>query len=321
MASVLRRIARIILYISVFVTTAGIGTYVTIHLLIRSDQHVVVPDLTGKDVVYALEILSDLGLNTKVKGTQFDAEIPKNHIINQSPDPGTELKAGRDVRLVLSKGVRWVVFPNLLGMDLSIADLIIEENDLSRRRLSHAFTDLQPKGTILAQYPVPGTKGVRGDTIDLLVSGGKRPRLLRMMSLKGMRLDEAIETIEKHHMTVGTIKQVDKPAFSVNTVVSQTPENGYPVLAGSSVELTINRTNPVRPAIQRHNATLFRYRLAMGFLRQKVRVRINRSDAAMDIYDAFVKPGEEIWLLIPRDEPTALFLYLDNELILTKHFD
>lgn len=34
--------------------TAGIGTYVIIHLLIPSDHRIVVPDLTGKDVVYAL---------------------------------------------------------------------------------------------------------------------------------------------------------------------------------------------------------------------------------------------------------------------------
>jgi hypothetical protein len=73
--------------------------------------------------------------------------------------------------------------------------------------------------------------------------------------------------------------------------------------------------------VQRQNATLFRYRVAQGFLRQNVRVRINRSDAAMIIYDQFVKPGEAVWLLIPRDAPTALFLYLDDELRLTKHFD
>ena len=317
----LRRLARIVLYISVFVATAGIGTYATIHLLIRSDHRVVVPDLTGKDVVYALEILSDLGLNTKVKGTRFDGVIPKNHIISQSPEPGAELKGGRAVRLVLSKGVRWVVYPNLVGMDLSMADLIIEENDLARNHLSYAFSDTQPKGRVLNQYPVAGTRGVRGDTIDLLISGGPRPQWLRMMSLKGLRLDEAIEIIENHHLAVGTIKQVDNPALPVDTVVSQAPENGYAVRPGTVVDLAINRTHPVRPLVQRQKATLFRYRVAPGFLKQKVRVRINRSDAAMDIFDAFAKPGEEIWLLISRDAPTALFLYLDNDLILTKHFD
>jgi serine/threonine-protein kinase len=301
--------------------TAGIGTYVIIHLLIPSDHRIVVPDLTGKDVVYALEVLSDLGLNTKVKGLQFDAKVPKHHIISQSPDPGSELKAGRDVRLVISKGVRWVVYPNLIGMDLSMADLIIEENDLIRKHLSHTHSQTHPKGRIMAQYPGAGTQGIRGDTIDLLVSSGPRPQLLRMMDLGGMRLGDAIDTIEKYQLTMGTIKQVDKPSFSVDTVVTQAPESGYPVLPGSSIDLTIHRANPNGLDIQRRNVTLFRYRAAEGFLRQKIRVRINRPDAAMNIYDQFAKPGEEIWLLISRDTPTALFLYLDNELILTKHYD
>ncbi len=309
------------MYILIFMAAAGIGTYTIIHLLIRSDHRVVVPDLTGRDVVYALEVLSDLGLNTKVKGLQFDPEVPKHHIIRQSPDPGSELKAGRDVRLVISKGVRGVVFPNVIGMDLPMAELIIEKNDLIRQHLSHTNSHSHAKGQVMAQYPNPGAKGVRGDAIDLLVSSGSRPQWLRMMDLSGFRLDEAIDIIEKHQLTVGTIKQVDKPSFSVDTVVAQSPEQGTPVLPGASVDLTIYRSNPRALDVQRRNVTLFRYRVAPGFLRQKVRVRINRSDSAMNICDRFVKPGEEIWLVISRDAPTALFLYLDNELIITKQYD
>jgi eukaryotic-like serine/threonine-protein kinase len=318
---VFKGFARILLYISVFMATAGIGTYATIHLLIGSGHRIVVPDLTGKDVVYALEVLSDLGLNTKVKGLQFDPAVPKHHIISQSPDPGSELKAGRDVRLVISKGVRWVVYPNVVGMELSMADLIIEENDLVRSHLSHAHSQTYPEGQILSQYPVAGTRGVRRDAIDLLISSGPRPQWLRMMDLSGMKLDEAIDTIERYQLTVGTIKQVDNPTFTVDTVVAQSPERGYPVLPGSSVDLTIHRASPRGSGVQRQNATLFRYRVAQGFLRQNIRVRINRADAAMIIYDRFVKPGEAVWLLIPRDAPTALFLYVDDDLRLTKHFD
>jgi serine/threonine-protein kinase len=140
-------------------------------------------------VVDALEVLSDLGLNTKVKGLQFDPTVPKHHIISQSPDPGSELKAGRDVRLVISKGVRWVVYPNVVGMELSLADLIIEENDLVRKHLSHVHSQSYPKGQIISQYPVAGTRGIRGEAIDLLISSGPRPQWLRMMDLSGMKLD------------------------------------------------------------------------------------------------------------------------------------
>lgn len=320
--TVFTRLARIILYITVFMTAAGLGTYFTIHLLIHSGERVIVPDLVGKEVVYALEVLSDLGLNTKVKGTEFSPVVPKHHVIDQHPDPGTEIKRGRDVRLVISKGMRTVVFPNVVGMDHSMAGIIIDENDLHQRKLTYTYSPDQPQGRILSQYPGAGTKSVRGDGIDLLISAGPPPRWLRMTDLGGMGLDEAIEIIEKHQLAVGTITQADSATAPVDTVTHQDPAPGAPVLPGTAVELTINRPNPGgRTDVQSRTATLFRYRVPQGFLRQQIRVRINRPDVAVDIYDDFVKPGEEIWLVVLRDVPTTLFLYLDDDLIMTKHYD
>jgi serine/threonine-protein kinase len=300
---------------------AGAGAYFSIHLLIRNDDHVVVPDLVSKDVVYALEVLSDLGLNTKVRRSEFHPFVPKHHIIDQYPEPGSEIKRGRDVRLMISKGASAVVIPNLMGMDISRADIILTENDLHQRNLSYAYSQTNPKGKIVSQYPMAGTKGKRGDSLDMLISSGPKAQWLRMMDLSNFGLDDAIDVIEKHQLAVGTITQVSNPALPLDAVINQDPKAGFPVLLGKSVDLTINRPNPKILGSQRRDASLFRYRVDQGFLSQKVRVRINRADSAMDIFNDFAKAGEEVWLIIFRDAPTALFLYLDDELIITKHYD
>lgn len=315
------RFAKIFIYIAIFIIAAGAGAYFSIHLIIRSDNHVIVPDLVSKDVVYALEVLSDLGLNTKVKKSEFHPIVPKHHIIDQYPEPGSEIKRGRDVRLMISKGARSVVFPNIMGMDVSMASIIIAENDLHQRNLSYTYSRTQPKGKILYQSPRAGTKGTRGDSLDMLVSSGPKADWLRMMNLKDLGLDDAIEIIEKHQMAVGTITLASNLTLPLDAVVTQDPKAGFPVLPGKTVDLTINRPNPKGMGSRRRDASLFRYRVDQGFLSQKVRVRINRADAAMDIYNGFAKAGEEVWLIIFRDAPTALFLYLDDELIITKHYD
>ena len=97
-----------------FFLAVGIGAYLTITLIIKSEDTVVIPEITGKELVYALEILSDLELNTKVKGSEYSADIPKNHIVFQEPEPGTEIKKGRDVRIIISKGARTIPMPNLV---------------------------------------------------------------------------------------------------------------------------------------------------------------------------------------------------------------
>jgi serine/threonine-protein kinase len=305
----------------IFMLAAGIGTYMTVHLLIRGENKVVVPALVGKEVVHALEVLSDLGLNTKVKGSQFSPSVPKHHIIAQDPEPGNEIKRGRDVRLVISRGARTVIYPNLAGIDLPQAQILLEQNGLRQGYLSHAYHQDRPEQEIVTQFPPSGSRGLRGDTIDLLVSAGPAPISIRMFDLKGMDLNQAITIVEKARLAVGNISAVIDPTADDDTILSQSPGAGYRVNLGAQVDITISRQAPRRTGIRHGSAQLYRYRVASGFLRQQVRIRINRPNATFDIFNAFVKPGTEIWLLVPRDVATTLFLYLDGELAKTEHYD
>ena len=75
------RILKIAVFCVVFAILAGISAYFTLSLVIKSEDTVIVPDFIGKDVVYVLEYLTELGLNTKVKGSQYSLDMPKHHVI------------------------------------------------------------------------------------------------------------------------------------------------------------------------------------------------------------------------------------------------
>lgn len=70
------RILKIGLLIATFMALAGISALIVLTLMIKSEESVIIPELMGKDVVYALELLGDLGLNTKVKGSEWAALHP-----------------------------------------------------------------------------------------------------------------------------------------------------------------------------------------------------------------------------------------------------
>ena len=106
------RIIKIVGLAVVFIIIAGASAYFTLTLVIKSEEAVIVPELVGKDVVYALETLTDLELNTKVKGSEYNNDLPKHHVIYQDPEPGTEIKKGRDVRIIISKGSKSIIMPN-----------------------------------------------------------------------------------------------------------------------------------------------------------------------------------------------------------------
>lgn len=322
MTVLLKRIAKIMLLMAIFVSAAAIATYLTLNWLIQSEDTVVVPNVVGKEVVQTLERLSDLGLNTKVKGSEYSAAVPKHHVIYQEPDPGREIKRGRDVRIILSKGPQSVVLPNLMGIGLAQARIFLDENDLLQGHLSYTYDPAVPKEEILSQYPRAGSLGLRRDAVDLLLSAGPAPQVLLMKDLRGLVLHQAMEIIETLHLTSGTIRSIREAGLADNTVVDHRPAAGYPVVAGSAVTFDVNHhATPAFAGGPRSGIALFRHRSAPGFLNEHVQVRLNRLESTVVLFDDFVKPGREIWLLVPKEQPATLFLYVDEELVQTTHYE
>jgi len=312
------RIAKIAAVCLAFILVAGITAYFTITFLIKSEDTVIVPDFIGKDVVYVLEYLTDLGLNTKVRGSEYSPEIPKNHVIYQEPEPGAEIKKGRDVRIIISKGAQTVLMPNLIGLSFSQARIILEENGLCPGNQSDIYDRNIEKEGVIAQTPWPATKVQRGTCVDLLVSLGKFGNAYKMPDLDGLTLENAILLIEKFDLPLGEIKSQYFKSRPRNTVVSQKPLAGYRVTEGSPVNLVINRRprkkdQEYEPDEKAPN--IFTYRLNNGFLRRHIRVELKSNGFTHDLFDEFMKPGEEIWLLIPTNNEATLLIYEDDQLI------
>lgn len=318
------RLVKIAAIGALFIGAAGITAYVTLSFIIRSEDTVIVPDFIGKDVVYVLESLTELGLNTKVKGSEYTAEMPKNHIIFQEPRPGSEIKKGRDVKIIFSKGPQMIPMPRLTGLPLQQARLIFEEQDLCRGSLASVLDDSADKDAVIAQFPASGTTIRRGTCVDLLVGAGPRPAAYKMPDLSGLPLEDALLTIEKFHLPHGEIKTQFQKDKSAGIVLEQEPPAGYRVSAGDEVNLVINRRREAGGAAEQAGTAtngIFHYRIDNGFLKRHIRVQLNRDGLTSDIFDDFVGPGKDIWLIIPGDKPATLLVYDDERLVRTEVYD
>ena len=308
----------------IFILVVGASAYLTLTLIVKSEDTVVVPDLMGKDVVHALELLSDLGLNTKVEGLEYNIKLSKNSVIYQEPEPGSEIKKGRDVRIIISKGPKSIQMPNLENLPVQRARIIIEENSLCQGEISGTYSSRIKKDSIIAQVPSRGTMVTRGECINLLISMGIRPRTYEMPDLRRRFLEDAIPLIENNNLILGKITSVFYKDNPLNSIVAQEPLSGYCVAEGTTVDLVINRKpgkngNGVSSGSQEDS--LFRYRLKDGFLKRHIRVVLNSFGVSNPIFDDFLKPGEEIWLIIPKNNNATVFLYEDDQLIQTKVYE
>lgn len=312
------KIVKITLLLVVFVTLAGISAYLTLTFLIKGEDTVVVPQLTGKKVVDVLKTLSDLGLNTKVGGSEYHDRVPLNHVVSQEPSPGMEIKKGRDVRIVISMGRRKIQVPDIIGMTLAQGLVVLEEKGLCGGVRSQTYSPVVKKDKIIAQSPAADIGISQGECVDLLVSSGERPRAYKMPDLNGLSLEDAILAIERHHMNFGDARSVYRKGKPLNSVIEQEPPAGSRVVEGTVVNLLANRRSgreePVRLDIRR-GVNLFRFKTDNGFIKSRIRVTLDWLGMSNDIFNGYMKPGKQFWFLIPRDNRVQVKVYQDDELI------
>lgn len=314
------KVLKIAAFGALFIVIAGVSAYFTLSLVIKSEDTVVVPDFVGKDVVFVLETLTELGLNTKVRGSEYSADIPKHHVIQQEPEPGVEIKKGRDVRILISKGTETVPMPNLIGLSQRHAVIIFDENDLCRGHFATTPDAAFERETVIAQVPLPGRLIRRGDCVDLLVSNGPRPLAFKMPVVTGLPLEDALVRVEQYRLAQGTIRAeqlIGKPARSI---LDQDPPAGYRVAANTAVDLVVNRRRDVTAAADATTGRIgsfFRYRTKEGYLRKHLRVQVKHPGFSIDLFDEFIRPGSDIWLILPTDEDATVLVYEDDKLTQT----
>ena len=315
------RAAKFIVVLAAAAAVFGISLYVTLTVLIKSGDTVVVPDLVGRATVQVLETLSALKLNIKVEGSEFNDTIPKNHVLRQAPDPGMEIKSGRSVRVTISKGPATVSAPNLAGLSSPQARLILEDNGLCQGRQSRMFDPGVEKDRIVAQTPAAGTPLAHGSCVDLLVSLGPRPNAYAAPDLIGQPMASAIGIIEHRGLTLGEITAADRKDRDPNRVVDQRPKAGSRLSEGTAVHLAVNRAPGKSNGKWVANSGFIRHRIKDGFLKKRIRIRMDGYGIADDLYDMYVKPGEEIWLLMPTAGTAEIKVYEDEELVVKRTMD
>ena len=320
----LRRIVKVFIIMAVFTIVAGVSTYFTLSLIIKSEDSVLVPDVIGKDVVKVLEQLTELDLNTKVKESQYSVEVPKNHVIFQEPSAGSEIKIGRDIKIVISRGPQTIMMPNLFGISLRQAQITIEELDLCLGATSSTSDMVVDKGDIKAQFPLPDSMVNRGVCVDLLVSKGPRPKSFKMPDIVGLQLDDALLTIDNSRLVHGEIKvryHRDKPKSSI---LEQAPLPGSRVEEWQTVNLVVNRRKSLASngsLVSGPSKRFFRYRIDNGFLKRHIQIQLKKGGISHELYDNFIGPDQEIWLIIPTDDEATLLVYEDEKLVHTEMYE
>ncbi|WP_314729535.1 Stk1 family PASTA domain-containing Ser/Thr kinase [Peptostreptococcus stomatis] len=139
-----------------------------------NSENVTVPSVVNMTVEEAQKSLEGTGLKLVVKSEEYSNGVSKDRIITQTPNENTTLKKGDSVSVIVSKGNSKVPVPNVVGLKLSQAEKLLNDNKLVLGNVKYEYNDAE-EGTVLSQSLVGGSSD-EGQKVSLVVSKGKKSR-------------------------------------------------------------------------------------------------------------------------------------------------
>lgn len=129
-----------------------------------------VPNVVGMTASQARVALETAGFPDISTSEEFSDSIPRGDIASQDPSPGSRIRSGQSVALVVSRGEAKEV-PAVVGQSQSQATRELEGLTLEVSVASQP-SDTAPEGSVIAQDPRPGSVLEEGDKVELVVSSG-----------------------------------------------------------------------------------------------------------------------------------------------------
>jgi serine/threonine-protein kinase len=145
-----------------------------------------------------------------------------------------------------------------------------------------------------------------------------------MPEIAGVSLDKSLLIIERTNLTIGEIGSRYDKHRPRNIVIDQEPPAGYRVKEGTPVNLVVNRESGKAVGTHLQQSlfgSLLQYRVTDGFLKKRIRVELESGGSFAEIFDDFLNPGGDLWILVPRDRDTTAFIFEDDKLVQTRLYE
>lgn len=224
----------------------AVGAY-----FLLAGSKVTVPNVVGRDAEQAADRLRDRGLEVDFETRESD-KVPENEVISQDPDPGTEVREGTTVNVVVSGGKGTLPVPDVVGDSQENAEQSLEALGF-KTKVERAYSDTVPEGDVISTSPQVGRQVTKGRTITLTVSRGEQG--VAVPGLVGNTQQGAEQALQSAGLAVGEVTEQES-SEPAGTVLEQNPASGTTVEPGSSVAIVVAKERPQIPDVTTGNPTV-----------------------------------------------------------------
>jgi beta-lactam-binding protein with PASTA domain len=237
----------------------GVVSLIVFFIALRGAEETMVPDVRNKELTAALLELQVKELYPRIQLRYSQSAPEKGTILEQDPRPGTIVKAGRRIRLVVSQGVVINTVENYRGrnidevrMDLRtlFASMGSATGNAGEAAAGQPLISLkepfmyefspEPAGTILQQNPEPGTPVSSATVLEFVVSRGPEHTMISVPKLTGLSVSEAVEQIRQSGINFSFSLRPTRGNERPGLVVYQDPEGETAIEKNKAVSILVS---------------------------------------------------------------------------------
>jgi eukaryotic-like serine/threonine-protein kinase len=158
--------------LGIILVVAFLTSQLVIPIFFSRAKSIEVPDVTKQELSKSKIILINNKLHYVVNDSTYSDEVKKGNVVSQKPEPGEYIKPDGTIYLVVSMGSRYVKVPELVGMKVQSAWIVLKNNCLRFSIADSVYSDLYSRNTVVQTTPDYGERVEKNSKIKLYISKG-----------------------------------------------------------------------------------------------------------------------------------------------------
>ncbi len=195
-----------------------------------------IPDLTGSEQAQALNDLQSLGFIVGIENAA-DSSVPEGFVITTQPPANTITNPDTLVTIIVSVGPEAFPIPYVVDLEVARGVYVIKESGFQVGQQLEINDDNIPRGFIISQNPIAGTKMSPDSTVDLVISAG--PSLIEISDLSRKSIVDAIQILETLGFEYEFIEEYSEDV-SVGLVSHTIPRAGELVTIDQVIQVIVS---------------------------------------------------------------------------------
>ncbi|MDR1352378.1 MAG: PASTA domain-containing protein [Treponema sp.] len=225
---------------------AAVAALLVFFIALRGAEQAMVPDLRDKDLLTALQELQAKELYPRIQTRYSGSATDRGFVLEQDPTPGTIVKAGRRVKLVVSQGMVVNNIEDYRGRNVEEVRMDLQalfaSASMSLLMIKEPFMyeySSEDAGTILQQKPEPGEPVSGPVTLEFVVSRGPAHIMRAAPNLWGLSPAEAAARLAEAGLGFQFSLREARGSETYGTVVFQEPARDEMLDSGRPVNVLV----------------------------------------------------------------------------------